>query len=107
VISGPSTLEFDASVAAAQTVDFTGSGGELSLDAPLSFHGQVSGFGAADAIALLGAWSVGSFTGTDTGGALALSSGSSHMSLDFLGNYQNGKFTPKAGSGGTTDITFT
>ena len=62
-----------------------------------------------DAIALLGAWSVGLFTenATDTGGTLALSSRSSHMSLDFLGSYQNGKFTPTAGPGGTTLIKFT
>ena len=94
-------------------MDFTGSGGELLLDSPLSFHGQVSGFdtagaGSNDAIALLGAWSVGSFTenGAGTGGTLALSSGSSHMSLNFLGNYENGKFTGNRG-GGTTLITFT
>ena len=113
LISGTSTLEFDAGVAATQTIDFTGSGGELLLHAPLSFQGKISGFdtpgaGASDAIALLGTWSVGSFTenSSDTGGALALTSGSSHMSLNFLGKYQSGKFTPTAGSGGTTLITF-
>ena len=112
-VSGASTLEFDASVAATQTVDFSGSGSELLLDAPTSFQGEVSGFdtagaGSNDTIALLGAWSVGAYTenAQSTGGALALSSGSSHMSLNFLGNYQSGKFTPTGGAGGTTLITF-
>ena len=112
-ISGASTLQFNATVAATQTVDFTGSGGELLLDAPLAFHGEISGFdttgaGANDAIALLAAWSVGAFTenSSDNGGSLALSSGSSHISLNFLGNYQTGAFAPKPGSGGTTLLTF-
>jgi hypothetical protein len=112
IISGASTLEFNAAVAAAQTVDFTGSGGELLLASPLGFHGEISGFdtsgeGASDTIALLGSWSVGAFTenGAGTGGALALSSGSSHVSLDLLGQYQNGSFTPTV-VGGTTKLTF-
>ena len=112
-VSGASTLEFDASVAATQTVDFSGSGSKLLLDAPTSFHGEISGFdttgaGANDTIALLGSWSVGAYTENTqgTGGLLALSSTSGSISLNFLGNYQTGTFTPTAGPGGTTLITF-
>jgi hypothetical protein len=48
-ISGASTLEFDATVSAGQTVYFTGNGGELALHHPGAFAGSISGFDTAGA----------------------------------------------------------
>ena len=112
VISGASRLEFDAGVAAGQTVEFTASTGELLVGAPTSFDGEISGFDTAsaglnDVISLLGSWSATSFTenSADSGGALALSSGSTHLILNFSGDYRSGMFSAKS-AGGSTVIKF-
>ena len=44
IVSGASTLEFESSVAAGQTVSFTGSGSILKLLDPNAFSGALSGF---------------------------------------------------------------
>ena len=69
-ISGLSTLELNSTVAAGQTVSFTGSGGELALHAPGSFAGSISGFdmagaGSNDTIEI--AKNLGTFSGSPPG----------------------------------------
>ena len=66
-ISGVSTLQLDAEVSAGQTVDFTGSGGELALHAPAAFAGSISGFdtagaGSNDTIEVAAPWVFTGFT---------------------------------------------
>jgi hypothetical protein len=66
-ISGASTLEFDSTVAAGQTLSFTGSGGTLDLTAPQGFAGEISGFdtagaGSNDAIEVAAPWVFSGFT---------------------------------------------
>jgi hypothetical protein len=107
-ISGAAVLEFDAGVVATQTIGFTGAGGELSLQAPTGFKAEISGFDASgatgDAIALLGNWTVGHFTEATNGkgGTLALTSGTTALTLNFLGQYQDGHFHAMSASGQTT-----
>ena len=67
VVSGASTLEFDANVAARQTASFTGSGGTLDLTARAQFAGVISGFdtagaGSNDTIQVGGPWVFTGFT---------------------------------------------
>jgi hypothetical protein len=58
-IAGSAILEFDNLVTLTQTIDFTGSGGRLILDAPDEFAASISGFdtvGSNDTIAVAGGW---------------------------------------------------
>ena len=81
-ISGASTLEFDSTVAAGQTVSFTGGGGTLDLAAPQGFAGKISGFdtvGANDTIEVAGPWVFSGFTENAGGtqGTLGFANGAS------------------------------
>jgi hypothetical protein len=93
-ISGSSTLEFDSTVAADQTVSFARSGGTLDLGAPQGFAGQISGFdtvgaGSSDTIEFAGLWVFSSFkeNAGGTQGTLRLLNGANTLSLTLLGNY--------------------
>ena len=96
-ISGASTLEFDSTVAAGQTVSFTGSGGTLDLGAPQGFAGEISGFdtvGANDTIEVAGPWVFSGFTENAGGtqGTLGFTNGASTLSLTLLGDYNPADF---------------
>ena len=109
-ISGASTLEFDAAVAAGQTIGFTGSGGDLHLDALQSFSATISGFdvggagGTSDAIQLLGNWTEEGFSenGANTLATLTLSNGTTTSALQFAGKYSQSQFTLSQQGGVTT-----
>ena len=96
-ISGASTLEFDSTVAAGQTLSFTGGGGTLDLTAPQGFAGKISGFdtvGANDTIEVAGPWVFSGFTENAGGtqGTLGFANGASHLSLTLLGDYNPADF---------------
>jgi hypothetical protein len=112
-ISGASTLEFDSTVAARQTLSFTGSGGTLDLTAPQGFAGEISGFDAAgagsnDTIEVAGPWVFSGFTENAGGtqGTLGFANGASHLSLTLLGDYDPVDFVHTPANGGTL-ITYT
>jgi hypothetical protein len=114
VVSGASTLEFDANVAARQTASFTGSGGTLDLTARAQFAGVISGFdtagaGSNDTIQVGGPWVFTGFTENAGGteGALGFANGASTTSLTLLGDYAAANFVHQAGPGGSTLITYT
>jgi hypothetical protein len=114
-IFGASTLQFDASVAAGQTVDLSGVGGEVALHKPGEFAGQISGFdttgaGSEDKIEVAEHWV---FTGFQenaggTKGTLGFKNNNigSTISLTLLGDY-SGTFTPHTQANGSTVITYT
>ena len=92
IISGPSTLEFNSTVAAGQTVSFTGSGGTLDLGARQGFAAKISGFdtvGTNDTIEVAGPWIFSRFTENAGGtqGTLGFANGASHLSLTLIGDY--------------------
>ena len=108
-ISGASTLEFDSTVAAGQTLSFTGSGGTLDFTAPQGFAGKISGFdtvGANDAIEVAGPWAFSGFTENAGGtqGTLGFASGASHLSLTLLGDYAAADFVHQSLANGSTLI---
>ena len=106
VISGAATLEFDAKVASGQTVNFTGSGGELALHAPAAFAGQIGGFdtvGANDTIEVARPWVYSHFTENvgGTQGTLTFTKGASTLGLTLLGDYNPLNFVPHTQANGT------
>jgi hypothetical protein len=112
-ISGASTLEFDSTVAAGQTVSFTGSGGTLDLTAPQGFSGKISRFdtagaGSNDTIEVASPWVFSGFTENKAGtqGTLGFANGATTLNLTLLGDYVAADFTATPGNGGTL-ITYT
>jgi Protein of unknown function (DUF3383) len=111
-ISGASTLEFDSTVAAGQTVSFAGGGGALDLTAPQGFAGKISGFdtvGTNDTIEVASPWVFSGFTENAGGtqGTLGFANGASHHSLTLLGDYSPADFAPQTLANGSTLITYT
>jgi hypothetical protein len=111
-ISGASTLEFDSTVAAGQTVSFTGAGGTLDLTALQGFAGEISGFdtvGTNDTIEVASPWVFSGFTENAGGtqGTLGFANGASHHSLTLLGDYSPADFAPQTLANGSTLITYT
>jgi len=112
IISGAATLEFDATVAADQTVNFIGAGGELALSDPAAFAGQISGFdtagaGSNDTIEVAGPWVFTGFTPGGKEGTLGFQNGSSTLNLTLIGDYNPADFVHKSGPNGSTLITYT
>ena len=110
-ISGSSTLEFDSTVAAGQTVSFTGGGGTLDLGAPQGFAGKISGFdtvGTNDTIEVAAPWVFSGFTENAGGtqGTLGFMNGASTLSLTLIGNYNPADFHQTQANGSTL-ITYT
>jgi large repetitive protein len=110
-ISGSSRLEFDSTVAAGQTVSFTGSGGTLDLGAPQGFAGTISGFdtvGANHTIEVAAPWSYTGFTENAGGtqGTLGFVSSLGTSSLTLIGDYNPADFHQTQANGSTL-ITYT
>jgi hypothetical protein len=111
-VFGPSTLEFDSTVAAGQTVSFTGSGGTLDLGAPQGSAGKISGFdtvGTNDTIDVAGPWVFSGFTENAGGtqGTLGFANGANTLSLTLIGDCTSADFVSKSGPNGSTLITYT
>ena len=113
-ISGASTLQLDAQVSATQTVDFTGSGGELALHGPAVFAGSISGFdtagaGSNDKIEVAAPWVFTGFTENAGGtqGTLSFANGASTISLTLIGNYNPADFHAQTLANHSTVITYT
>ena len=110
-IAGAATLEFDSTVAAGQTIDFTGSDGAVFIAKLNNFAGTISGYdsdgagGTNDIIKLLGSWTEVGFSEnvTNTLATLILSKGVLQETLKFAGNYTSGSFN-LSHSGGYTVI---
>jgi hypothetical protein len=101
-ISGASTLEFDSTLAATQTIDFSGSGGTLDLADPLGYAGShIKDFRATDKVDLAGDWILHKFSENSgaTLGTLTLQNVTSHadLSLKFAGDYSRSDFTMMIG----------
>jgi hypothetical protein len=111
-IFGASTLKFDSTVAAGQTISFAGGGGALDLSAPQGFAGKISGFdtvGANDAIEVASPWIFSGFTENAGGtqGTLGFANGASRLSLTLLGDYNPVDFAHQTLANGSTLITYT
>jgi Protein of unknown function (DUF3383) len=112
VLSGGHLLLLDSTVAAGQTVSFTGSGGTLDLSAPQGFAGKISGFdtvGANDTIEVAAPWVFSGFTENAGGtqGSLRFANGASTLSLTLLGNYNPADFVHQTQANGSTLIIYT
>jgi hypothetical protein len=103
-VSGASTLEFDSTVAATQTVKFLGGASTVDLTDPNGFFGKIAGFASLDAVQLSGDWDFSSFSENAAGtlGTLTLANDASHHAFDFVGDYTASDF--KIASGATTTI---
>ncbi len=104
IISDASTLQFNSTVAAGQTISFTGSGGTLDLGSPQGFSGAIAGFdlgGASnDALVIASGWT---FTGATEGATstmLGFVDGAAHAALTLQGAY-TGTFNQTSIVGGT------
>ena len=107
-ISGASTLEFDSTLAATQTIGYSGTGGTLELIDPLGYGGShIENFAAHDSVDLAGAWSLLSFSENSGGtlGTLTLKSGTNNVSLEFAGDYSSSDFSLHSGT--TTIVSHT
>jgi fibronectin-binding autotransporter adhesin len=103
-VSGASTIEFDSTVAATQTVEFLGGPSAVDLLDPNGFSGKIARFGSPDTVQLSGDWVFSSFSENAAGtlGTLTLASGASHHAFNFVGDYTASDF--KIASGATTTI---
>jgi hypothetical protein len=103
-VSGASTIEFDSTVAATQTVEFLGGPSAVDLLDPNGFSGKIASFGSPDTVQLSGDWVFSSFSENAAGtlGTLTLASGASHHAFNFVGDYTASDF--KIASGATTTI---
>ncbi|RBP18412.1 hypothetical protein DFR50_101360, partial [Roseiarcus fermentans] len=104
-IQGAATLEFDSTLAAGQSIAFSGVGGTLDLADPAGYAGSsIGGFLKGDTVDLAGAWTVSSFQENATGtiGTLTMSNGASQVALEFAGAFSQSSFT--IASGGTTIV---
>jgi hypothetical protein len=106
-VAAGATLAVGGAVAATQTLAFSGSGGEISLDdlqasGAQIFHGAISGFGAGDKIAIGAATFVG--FAENAGGAsglLTLHDGKTSASITMLGDYASSNFSSSIAGGQT------
>ena len=115
-IDGFATLQVLGTVGSGQTFVYSGSGGDLVLDdlslgALQPFHGSISGFGAGDKVDAgvpfgSGTTFVYTENAAKTAGVLALTDGTKHASIAFLGDYATSNFTPTTDSHGGTLFTF-
>ena len=103
----------NSTVAAGQTVSFTGSGGTLDLGAPQGFAGKISGFdtvgaGSNDTIEVAAPWVFSGFTENAGGtqGTLRFANGASTLSLTLLGDYNPADFVHQTQANGSTLITY-
>ncbi len=100
-IQNASTLEFDSTLAAGQTVNFSPTFGTLDLIDPLGYGGsQIGDFVKGDNVDLNGAWSLLSF-GENAGhtlGTLTLAQGANHVALEFAGNFTQSSFSINTGA---------
>jgi hypothetical protein len=103
-VSGASTLEFDSTVAASQTIDFLGGPSAVDLINPDGFAGKIADFASSDTVQLSGDWVLSSFSENAAGtlGTLTLASDASHHAFNFVGDYTANDF--KIASGATTTI---
>jgi hypothetical protein len=100
-ILGASTLEFDSTLTAGQTIGFSGSGGALDLTDPLGYAGaHIKDFGASDTIDLSGDWNYLHFSENSglTVGTLTLTNGTNNVALKFAGDYSVNDFNITPGT---------
>jgi hypothetical protein len=105
-ISGAATLEFDSTLGSGQTINFTGSGGQLDILNPQGFLGKIANFGATDTLEVAGPWVFEGFTQQTGMGTLNFANGSNDIAITLLGTY-TGSFAQHAGPNGSTLITYT
>jgi hypothetical protein len=102
------TANISGSVAAGQTMNFVGTGGDLALFNLPAFAAAIGGFGNGDKIDLgsfaFSAATTRSFTEAPShiSGTLAVVNGASHANLMLLGSYVTSNFAlSNDGAGGT------
>jgi hypothetical protein len=114
-VDGTGTLEIGATgtlslmngALAGQVVDFLAGTGALDLNHPLSFFGQIAGFGAGDIIDLTKPSGLSETGYNYADGVLTVMDGSATVaSLNFVGNYNTTDFALNADGHGGTVITF-
>ena len=109
-IDGSGKLEFAATVAVGQTVDFVGPKAALILGDPQGFSGEISGFGGAmtQTLTLLGPWTYLNFNENSghTQGALQFQDGAAKLDVTLLGDYTASNFLHTARVGGGVIVTY-
>ena len=112
-IDGAATLKIDGLVHGAQTVTFTGSGGDLDIGRISGFPTTLSGFASGDEIDLAAfkfrSGETMSFVENKarTQGVLTISDGALHASLALFGQYVAAGFKLASDGAAGTEITFT
>jgi hypothetical protein len=109
-IQGASTLQLDKSVAAGQSLSFSGSGGELTLGSAGSYAGTIADFASGEQIDALhfGRGTTVSFVenAANTRGTLTIHNGAMNAQLALIGQYIAAGFGHTSTSAGTV-ITYT
>lgn len=110
IVAGASTLEFDAAVAAGQTVSFTGAKGVLDLTNYGTFDGALSGFetvGTGDTIDVAGARTWVGFVenSAHTSGLMTFADGAARQNVTLMGNYTSSDFARQVVNG-VTEVTY-
>ncbi|MDE2197509.1 MAG: Hint domain-containing protein [Rhodospirillales bacterium] len=102
LVANASQLFLTGTVAASQTLALSGTGNGIS-DSGGAILGSVTGFAAGDQINLAGMMTRASFSGTASGGTLALadSSGATLATLNLSGDYRTDTFLTSAANGQT------
>ncbi len=103
LINAGQTLELGNSAASTQTAVFASSTGTLSLDAPGSFAGSISGFTGSDEIYLGGQVATGLLYNTSTHVLTVSGSSGTIASLTFNGSYVQANFVLTNGGKDITD----
>ena len=116
IAAGTATIEiatagvanFATTVAAGQTLAFTGSTGVLALQAPTSIAAVISGLGTGDTIDLADIAATKALWSAGSPGSLALTnSGTAVATLSILGDYSNDVFVVTGNGPSGTTITIT
>ncbi len=111
-VVGAATLEFAGSVAAGQTLWFSGAGGTLELLSPNTFSATISDFdlggATGDSLLLASPWTYASFSENSAGtlGVMTLHNGATTATLSISGNYNAANFDHTTNAAGQTVITY-
>jgi hypothetical protein len=106
IVASAATLEIGGTIAAGQTIDFTGSNDVVQFGATAGLSGILSGVGATDTIDLVSLSSAGATTTLENANTLLVNSGGTSVALALGtgGFYTHDVFTPSSDGASGTDI---
>ncbi len=112
IISGASTMEFAGTVAATQTLSFSGANGALELLSPSKFSATISDFdmggASGNSLILASPWKLSSFSENAAGtlGTMTIAHGTVTATLEFSGDYNSSLFKEVKNASGQMVVTY-